>query len=142
MSSLYGPAARQIDALSDETVDRVASGLGWFSIGLGLIELVAPRSLDRLLGLGNHQTLTRAYGLREIGAGIGILASRDPAPWVWARVAGDALDLASLIPGLERDNPRRGAAAAAFANVLAITALDIACALALSRRRSTARSFR
>ena len=28
--------------------------------------------------------------------GVGILASRSPAPWLWARVAGDGLDMATL----------------------------------------------
>jgi hypothetical protein len=44
----------------------------------------------------NHHTLIRAYGLREIAAGIGILAAIRRAPWVWSRVAGDAMDLATL----------------------------------------------
>ena len=79
--------------------------------------------------------MTRAYGLREIGAGLGILLSEDPTPWVWARVAGDALDLASLAPALDRDNPERSVAAGAFANVALITALDIFCAAALSKRK-------
>ena len=38
-------------------------------------------------------------GLREITTGVAILASRDPAPFVWDRVAGDALDLVSLVGG-------------------------------------------
>ncbi len=89
---------------------------------------------DTTLGADDHSTLVRAYGLREIGTGIGILASDDPAPWVWGRVAGDLLDLATLAPTLARDNPQRGYAMAAFRNVAAVTALDVFCALALSAR--------
>ena len=46
------------------------------------------------------RALTRAYGLREIGTGIGILTSKDPSPWLWGRVAGDALDVATVGAGL------------------------------------------
>jgi hypothetical protein len=44
--------------------------------------------------------LTRTYGLREIGTGIGILTSKDPTPWLGGRVAGDALDVATVGTGL------------------------------------------
>jgi hypothetical protein len=118
----------------DARVDTLARGLGWFSLGLGALEVLAPEKLDRLLGTGDHEMVTRFYGLREIAAGLGILLSDDPTPWVWGRVAGDALDLASLGPALEPENPQRGVAAAAFGNVALITALDIFCAAALSRR--------
>jgi len=77
-----------------------ARALGWFSIGLGLAELAMPRALARAAGMPNVPTLTRVYGLREIGTGIGILTSKDPAPWLWGRVAGDALDVATVGAGL------------------------------------------
>jgi len=77
-----------------------ARALAWFSIGLGLAELAMPRTLARAAGMPNLPTLTRAYGLREIGTGIGILTSKDPAPWLWGRVAGDALDVATVGAGL------------------------------------------
>jgi len=77
-----------------------ARALAWFSIGLGLAELAMPRTLARAAGMPNLPTLTRAYGLREIGTGIGILTSKDPSPWLWGRVAGDALDVATVGTGL------------------------------------------
>ncbi len=77
-----------------------ARALGWFSIGLGLAELAMPRRLARIAGMPNAPRLTRAYGLREIGTGIGILTSKDPSPWLWGRVAGDALDVATVGVGL------------------------------------------
>jgi len=77
-----------------------ARALGWFSIGLGLAELAMPRTLARAAGMPNLPSLTRAYGLREIGTGIGLLTSKDPSPWLWGRVAGDALDMATVAPGI------------------------------------------
>lgn len=108
----------------------LAKGLGWFSLALGAAEMLAPRALNRALGLGDHPTLVRGFGLREAAAGVGILTQADPTLWIWGRVAGDALDLAALAPGLRRDNPHREAAALAFAAVGAVTVLDLVCARA------------
>src|SRR5204862_1068288 len=87
-----------------------ARGLGWFSIGLGLAELLAPRLLSRAFGMPGASGAVRACGIREIATGIGILASRNPTPWVWARVAGDALDAATIGAALGGGTNRAGAA--------------------------------
>jgi hypothetical protein len=115
-----------------EGAEMMAQGLGLFSLALGAAELLAPRQLARWLDIEGQEPLLRLYGLREIGTGIGILASRDPAPWLWARVAGDALDLATLgaATGISR---RRDAIAMAAGSVALVTALDIACARALGQ---------
>ena len=123
-----------MEPYEDDRIDMLIDGLGWFSIGLGAVELLAPEALDRWLGVGHHETVTRLYGLREIGVGVGILASEDATPWLWARVGGDLLDLASLAPALDRGNPQRHMAATAAANVALITALDVFCAVASGRR--------
>jgi hypothetical protein len=102
-----------------------ARGLGWFSIGLGLCEVLAGRRLARALGLEDRVTLVRLYGLREIATGIAILASGERALWLWARVAGDALDLMTLAAALKRDNPKRRNAVIAAGNVAAVTAFDV-----------------
>lgn len=73
----------------------LASFLGMFSIGLGLAEVCFPRAMARATGVP-HPGLLQAYGAREILAGVGILSSRKPAGWLWFRVAGDVLDLATL----------------------------------------------
>jgi hypothetical protein len=111
----------------------LARGLGWFSIALGVAEVAAPRALTRALGMEGQESLVRAYGLREIATGAAILRSENPAPWVWGRVAGDALDLATLGAGYRNHNPQQqrnlGLALAAVAGV---TAADVWCARALS----------
>ncbi len=121
----------------NSTTDALARGLGVFSIALGLVEVVAARSLTRALGMQGNETLVRLYGLREIAKGVGILASNDPMPWMWGRVAGDALDLATLATGLEGDNPKRDNVMLALASVAGVTALDIYCAQTLSRESPT-----
>jgi hypothetical protein len=77
-----------------------ARALGWFSIALGLAELAMPRRMAHVAGAPNVPLLTRACGVREIGTGIGILTAKDPAPWIWGRVAGDALDIVAVGAGL------------------------------------------
>jgi hypothetical protein len=117
---------------------QLAKFLGCFSVGLGALEVVAPRSLIDLLGLLRSTALVRAFGAREIAAGVAVLTYPDsPAP-LWARVGGDALDLAVLGPTLQGKLRQRAAATAATVAVLAITALDVLCATALTRRQSRA----
>src|SRR5215210_2956828 len=92
----YQNAQRQ-KASNNTSEQRLANGLGWFSIGLGLAELLAPTAFAKLIGAeGKHTGLIRFMGVREITAGIGILTNRRPAGWLWARVAGDAMDIACL----------------------------------------------
>ena len=114
--------------------DTLARGLGWFSIGLGLAELLAPRTLARSLGMEDQAGVVAAYGVREIATGVGILSQDDPTAWIWGRVGGDALDLATLAMGLSPDNPRRESVGAALATVAAVTVLDVICATALSKQ--------
>jgi len=116
----------------DSGTDALARGLGVFSIALGLVEIFAARSLTRALGMHGSETLVQAYGAREIATGIGILASKDPTPWIWGRVGGDALDIATLVTGLDEENSNRGNVGLALAAVAGATALDVYCAQALS----------
>lgn len=119
--------------------ERLANGLGWFSIGLGLAEVIAPGKVAELIGVNDDdrtRTLLRAYGAREIAAGIGILSQPRPAGWVWGRVAGDVLDLATLAAALQSDSTNRTRLAAATAAVLGVTALDVLCGQQLSRKDS------
>jgi hypothetical protein len=124
------PVANRHDG-GGQTVHVLARGLGWFSIGLGITELLAPYTLARYLGMLDRASLVRAYGAREIVAGIGILSQRDPAPWVWARVGGDALDLATLATGLRKANPQKNNVVLATLAVAAVTLLDVICAQVL-----------
>jgi hypothetical protein len=111
---------------------KIARALGWFSIGLGAAELLAPRRLSRALGIYGHEKLVRGFGLREIAAGVGLLTQSRRAPWMWSRVAGDALDLGALGAAFPK-SARRKALGAALASVAAVTALDIFNGMQLSR---------
>lgn len=118
---------------SRQQARTLARGLGWFSIGLGVVELLCARRLASAMGLAGRGGLVRACGVREIATGVGLLATRrrDPAPWLWGRVAGDAVDLALLSRGLP-GHGRPALATVALATVAAATALDVACARRLT----------
>jgi uncharacterized membrane protein len=109
--------------------DRFASGLGWFSIGLGLAEMLAPEAMARLTGVPEQKALLRMLGAREIATGIGILSRPRPAGWLWGRVAGDAMDLTLLTAALLSPRSDRGRTAASAAAVIGVTALDLLCSL-------------
>ena len=109
---------------------RLAEGLGWFSIALGVVEIAAARALARGLGIRGAEGLLQAYGAREIATGIGTLTARDRRPWIMGRVAGDALDVATLLAALP-GNRRPGGVLLGLAAVLGVTVLDLVCAEAL-----------
>jgi hypothetical protein len=108
----------------------LARNLGWFSIGLGVLELSRSSDVGRAAGLEGHERLLRALGMREVVTGIGLLTSSRPALWMWARTAGDLMDLAVLAGSPGPGTSRR---AAALIAVGAITAVDVCCAAALTR---------
>jgi uncharacterized membrane protein len=109
--------------------ERFADGLGWFSVGLGLAELLVPEGVAKLIGVNNHRTLLRLLGLREFATGIGILKQPRPTGWLWGRVAGDVMDLTLLGKALQSPSANRGRTAAAMAFVIGVTALDLVCSL-------------
>jgi hypothetical protein len=105
--------------------DRLARALGWFSIGLGVTELVAPGRIASMLGLDGKEGLIRSYGARELASAVPTL-SINKRVGLASRIAGDVLDLGTLAPALHRDNPKRSNAAVATALVAGITLLDLA----------------
>jgi uncharacterized membrane protein len=108
----------------------LAAGLGWFSLGLGLVELSAPGLLARAIGVSDNpdnRELLRAAGMREIASGVGILTRPRQAGWVWSRVGGDVMDLALLGLGFRSSHADTGRLAIATAAVAGVTALDLVC---------------
>ncbi|MBA3762519.1 MAG: SRPBCC family protein [Chthoniobacterales bacterium] len=122
-----------------EPREKFAKGLGWFSVGLGLAEIFAPRELARLVGVRNRPAVFMALGARELLNGVGILAQNQTAGWLWSRVAGDIMDLSLLgIAFTERgsDKERVEGAAGAVAGVMVA---DVICALQNSRETQPVR---
>jgi hypothetical protein len=111
--------------------DRLGRGLGWFSIGLGLTELLAAPRLTRALGARGDEHIVRAMGARELLHGI-LCLSIDKHFGAWSRVAGDAVDLAGLAALYRDDNPKRGNVGVAIAAIVGCTIVDFLAAKKLS----------
>ncbi|MGP4004296.1 SRPBCC family protein [Streptomyces sp. 8N706] len=122
---------------NDQTTRRLARGLGWVSLGLGAAQLAAPRAVSRVSGVEDSagaRATVPLVGVRELSHAAGLLGSREPAPWVWPRIAGDAADLALLKRVLRtRAGSRRRRAAAATAAVAGMTVLDVYTAFRAAR---------
>jgi uncharacterized membrane protein len=135
---------RQSRSPTQHGAERLARGLAWFSVSLGLAELVAPRIISRLVaGNGKYANLIRLYGARELVSGLMIFGQGNrPAAAVWSRVAGDALDIATLAAAGASPRSNRSGVALATASVLGVTALDVYCARALTGRKQAGRGVR
>src|SRR3954451_4626461 len=122
-----------------DTADRLARGLGWFSIGLGLTEMLAPGQIARALGMDGKEAMVRAFGAREIASGI-LSLSPEKRLGLWSRVVGDGLDIATLLSASRPDNPKRPNVGLALAMVAGVTLLDVIGAQAASARRGRSRN--
>ena len=144
-SAAYGirgrPAGRE--AWTGTTDGRsLATFLGWLSLGLGLVELVAPRSLARAIGLrpsAGTTALMQGMGVREIASGAGILSHPESKEWVGTRIGGDVIDLALLgFALLKSERPMRTLLASAA--VLGVGALDVLATEQLAEARKSPNS--
>jgi uncharacterized membrane protein len=123
-----------------EDAERVARGLGWLSVGLGLAQIAAPRGVARMIGIegdeANRNTMF-AIGVRELAAGVGILTRERPVGPVWTRVGGDIMDLALLGRALRNDDTQRNRLAVITAAVIGLTILDAVTGQGLARESGT-----
>src|SRR3954454_8058964 len=125
---------------SQSSRDKMAKGLGYFSIALGVAEIMAPRAVCRAAGIRGLESVVRAYGAREIAAGVAILASHNPEPWIWGRVAGDMLDIATVATGLRQDNSKRDKSVLALTTLATVPIVAVICAKGLHREQGNSRS--
>lgn len=133
--------AGQPGGMNEMTSDAVgpvgrADALGWASVALGAPMILAPRRLLDTIGIdpGGRATATvAAVGIRELMATVQVNAMRHRRIGMWARVAGDGLDLTLL--GLAFTRRRRDTARLLGATglVAAIAGVDLLTAVQLSR---------
>jgi uncharacterized membrane protein len=104
--------------------------LAWLSVVLGMTEAATPGVVSRLVGAEptpGTRALLRAVGARELAAGAGIFAA-EPTPFLWARVAGDAMDLALVALAVRAGGGTRRRAVPALAALVALSAVDVVAA--------------
>jgi uncharacterized membrane protein len=112
---------------ADVAPATLSRGLGWFSVALGLSEIAFPETLSRAIGVRpRHATswLMRAMGVRELLVGAGVLLQpRRPLP-LWARLAGDIVDLSLLVSATRSKHASVPRLAGTIAAVAGVSALD------------------
>jgi hypothetical protein len=132
-----GLPARLFPVPDRRQAETITTSLGWLSLALAAGELAAPGALAKALGLSKNYQFLKGFGARELATGAGLFGwrrGRGRSLWIWARVAGDAMDIATLAPALSRDNPKRRAAFVALGVVAGVTIIDVLCARALDDR--------
>jgi len=123
--------------------ERLANCLGWFSLGLGIAQVLAPGEVARWIGVNDDEdsrATMRTVGMREIASGVGILTRPRPAGWLWTRVAGDFMDLALLGRARNTEEVDPDRLAATTAAVAGITVVDLLASEKLSRHGGAARA--
>jgi uncharacterized membrane protein len=109
----------------------LAKALGVVSLGLGSAQILAPGALNGLIGVRNgpaSQRTMRAVGVRELAAAAGLLTQSKPSLWLWARVAGDVMDLALIAAAMSDPHNNRQRLTATMSSVAGVTAADFAAA--------------
>jgi uncharacterized membrane protein len=117
--------------------DRLARALGWASLGLGVPGVARPGAVAKAVGVDDapaQRAVATVVGVRELAAAAGLLQRTSPA-WLWARVGGDAMDLALLGRALKNHDRRSlRRTAVVTASVVGITAVDLYAAVTRSGR--------
>ena len=117
--------------------DALARGLGVLSLALGVPQVASPDAVARAVGTRPRpdvRDVVTSIGIRELTTAAGLLTRIGSTPtWLWARVAGDVMDLTLLARALRdhdggHDGRGRGRTLAATAAVAGVAALDLAAA--------------
>ena len=107
--------------------------IGMFALGLGSAQLAAPQAVAGVAGIQQSNDLVmRALGARETASGVAIMAQPANPAWLWARVAGDAIDIALLVAALRNERNERSRVMASLGFVGVVTLLDVLCAQRLT----------
>jgi uncharacterized membrane protein len=122
---------------ADGSRDTLSRSLGWASLGLGVPQVLRPGGFAKSVGVdddSSHRAVTAFVGVRELAAAAGLLRRTSPG-WLWARVGGDAFDLAVLGRALKNhDGKAVRRTVVATAAVAGIAAVDLYAAITRSRK--------
>jgi uncharacterized membrane protein len=127
--------ANQTPTAGHNGAGKLADGLGWFSLGLGTAQLLAPGEVNRMIGVHDDPRTRfwqRVVGLQELSAAAGILGVRRVREWLWGRTAGDVVHLTMLERAFQGrcEDPAR--LAGAIVSVLGTFAADAYAAARLT----------
>ena len=114
----------------------LARGLGWFGAGLGVAEVLMPRTVAKAIGVsptGSIPMLLRSMGIRELASSAAIFSEPDSAGRRFSRVAGDAVDLALLGVAIAKPDTGKKRLIIAIAAVVGVAILDVIAARSAMR---------
>ncbi|MFF5056647.1 SRPBCC family protein [Micromonospora sp. NPDC000663] len=104
-----------------------------------MTQLAAPDTVRRISGVDDSpttRTVVPLVGARELVHAAGLLTSRRKSIWAWTRVAGDAMDLASLgVAIARRSGRRRRRLVGVTGAVVGITVVDLLTAVQATRAK-------
>ncbi|MEV7327338.1 SRPBCC family protein [Micromonospora sp. NPDC093244] len=104
-----------------------------------MTQLAAPDTVRRISGVDDSpttRTVVPLVGARELVHAAGLLTSRRKSIWAWTRVAGDAMDLASLgVAIAHRSGRRRRRLVGVTGAVVGITVVDLLTAVQATRAK-------
>ncbi|MEU7841609.1 SRPBCC family protein [Micromonospora sp. NPDC049114] len=136
---MTGLATREATKARQDEVQRRGRGLGWMSLGLGVAQLAASDTVRRISGVDDSPTsraVVPLVGARELIHAAGLLTSRRKSMWAWTRVAGDAMDVASLgLAIAHRGGRRRRRLLVVTGAIVGITVVDLLTAVQATRAK-------
>lgn len=112
---------------------KLGLGLGVFSLAIAAAELFAPRRITQALDAQGHEGMVKAFGARELLAGVNLLVAPAVATNVWSRAAGDVMDIAAAGAAVAH-SPKNRATWGALAFVVTALALDTWVARGLDKQ--------
>ena len=112
---------------------KLSLGLGVFSLALGAIELLGSKKITKALVAEGHEGVVKAFGAREVLAGVNLLIAPAAATNMWNRVAGDVMDIVA-VSAAAKNSPRNKAVWGALAFVVGALVLDAVVAKGLDRQ--------
>jgi hypothetical protein len=143
-TALRLPGGKRITLATDRVrakpalTPTLAGTLGNNAIGLGVWGIFFPKSVNRFLGLNASPQATQLlFGAREMATGVRLFSDPTDHRALWARVAGDAFDIALLASLNKPLNPQRRNVRLALGVVLAVTALDVLAAARMTNVKRT-----
>ncbi|MFO6447120.1 hypothetical protein ACLBKU_08235 [Erythrobacter sp. NE805] len=123
-----------------DAIQSTGYGLAALSIGLGLAGLIAAKGIARRLGVPDRSGIVRAFGVRELASGAGLVARPRASGNAWGRVAGDVLDLVALAAVLRTPGTRKQAAWGGLAFVASALLADVLAGRAMRQEERRGRA--
>jgi len=134
---------QRVKTIQHSADDPTAKSLGWCTLALGAVEVIAPQRVANLAGINLRPSVVRLCGVGKIVGGMALLGSKKPAKWLWAKVAGDLLDLA-VVGSAPSSSARsaRSLRAVATSSIVGATVIDTMLAIRNSRKSSSTTHLR